>query len=128
MKRLRYDFLKDRNNASQSAYRKQCNKKQYFSNLETKLITDKKSFCEAVKSLSSDKIIVKEIINLSENGKILSSDTDVADAFNDYFSIVLQSLNIPMENSMLNTDLCINSVLAVVEKYKHHQNVISVNR
>ena len=44
MKRLRNDFLKDKNNASQSAYRKQCSKKQHFSNLEPKLITDKKFF------------------------------------------------------------------------------------
>ena len=29
---------------------------------------------------------------------------------------------------MLNTDLCINPVLAVVEKYKHHQSIISINK
>ena len=29
---------------------------------------------------------------------------------------------------MLNTDLCINSALAVVEKYKHHQSIISINK
>ena len=28
---------------------------------------------------------------------------------------------------MLNTDLFINPVLAVVEKYKHHQSIISIN-
>ena len=47
--KLRNDFLKDRNDASQSGYRKQRNlrvtllrkaKKQYFLNLEPKLITD----------------------------------------------------------------------------------------
>ena len=121
--KLRNDFLKDRNDASQSAYRKQRNlcvtllrkaKKQYFSNLEPKLITDNKKFWKSVKPLFSDKITVKEIINLTENGEILSSDTDIADTFNDYFSSVVQNLNIPRENSMLNTDLCINPVLAVV--------------
>ena len=49
--KLRNEFLKERNNASQIAYRKQRNlyetllqkfKKQYLSNLEQKLITDKK--------------------------------------------------------------------------------------
>ena len=90
--KLRNDFLKDRNNASQSVYRKQHNlcvtllrkaKKQYFSNLEPKLITDNKKFWKSVKPLFSDKITVKEIINLTENGEILSSDTDIADKFND---------------------------------------------
>ena len=61
-------------------------KKQYFSNLEPKLLTDNKKFWKSVKPLFSDKITVKEIINLTENGEILSSDTDIADTFNDYFS------------------------------------------
>ena len=29
---------------------------------------------------------------------------------------------------MLNTDICINPVLEVVEKYKHHQSIISINK
>ena len=118
--KLRNDFLKDRNDASQSAYRKQRNlcvtllrkaKKQYFSNLEPKLITDNKKFWNSVKPLFSDKITVKEIINLTENGEILSSDTDIADTFNNYFSNVVQNLNTPNENLILNTDLCIKLVL-----------------
>ena len=114
------DFLKDKNDAPQRVYRKQHNlcvkpKKQYFSNLEPKLITSNKNFWKLVKPLFSDKITVKEITNLTENGEVLSSDTDIADTFNDYFSNVVQNLNIPKENSMSNTDLCINPVLAVVE-------------
>ena len=29
---------------------------------------------------------------------------------------------------MMNTELCINPALAVVEKYKHHQSIISINK
>ena len=137
--KLRNDFLKDRNDAFQSADRKQRNlcviflrkaKKQYFSNLEPKRITDNKKFWKSVKPLFSDKITVKEIINLTENGEILSSDTDIADTFNDYFSNVVQNLNIPRENSMLTKvkSMSINPALAVVEKYKHHQSIISINK
>ena len=133
--KLRNDFLKDRYDASQSAYRKQGNlcvtllrkgKKQYFSNLEPKLINDNKRFWKSVKPLFSGKITVKEIINLTENGEVFSSDTDMSDTFNDYFSNV-KNLDIPRENTMLNTtDLCINPVLAVVEEYKHQQSIISI--
>ena len=51
--KIHNDFLRDRNDASQSAYRKQRNlcvtllqkaKKQHFSNLEPKLINDLKNF------------------------------------------------------------------------------------
>ena len=134
--KLRNDFLKDRNDASESAYRKQRNlcvillrkaKNQYFSNLEPKLITDNKKFWNSVKPPFFDKITVKEIINLTENGEIFSSDTDIVDTFNDYFSSVVQNLNIPRENS-INTNLCINPVLEIIEKYKHHQSIISINK
>ena len=59
-------------------------------------------------------------------GKFLAQ-AHIADTFNDYFSNVVQNLNIPRVNYMLNTDLCKNPVLAVVEKYKH-QRIISVNK
>ena len=76
-------------------------KKQYFSNLEPKLMTDNKGFQKSVKPLFSDKVPVKKIINLTENEEILSSDIDIADTFNDYFSSnVVQNLNIPRENFM----------------------------
>ena len=61
---IKPNFLKDRNDASQSACRKQRNlcvtllrkaKRQYFSNLEPKLITDNKKFWKSVKPLFSDK-------------------------------------------------------------------------
>ena len=134
--KIRNDFLKDRNDASQSPYRKKHNlcltllqkaKNQYFSNLEPKLISDNKNFLKSVKPLFPDIITVREIINLTENDEILNSDTDISDTFNDYFSNVVQNLNILRENSMLNTDLCINPVLAVGEKYKH-QSIISINK
>ena len=81
-----------------------------------------------MKPLFSDTITINEIINLTQNWKILGSHTDIADTFNGYFSNVVQNLNIPKENSILNTDLCINPVLEVVEKYKHHQSTISINK
>ena len=70
----------------------------------------------------------KTIYHHHQNGEILSSNANIADTFNDYFSNVVQNLNIPRENSMLNTDLCINPLLAIVEKYKHHQSIISINK
>ena len=102
-------------------------KPQYFSNVDLKLTTDSKKNWKSVKPLFSDKITVKEIINLTENGEILSSDTSIAETFNDYFDNVVQNLNISKENSLLNTDLCIIPILTAIEKYKHHQSIISIN-
>ena len=73
---------------------------------------------KSVKPPFSDKITVKEIVNLTENGEILSSDANIAETFNDYFSNVVQNPNIARNNSMLNTDFFINPVLAAIEKYQ----------
>ena len=102
-------------------------KKQYFLNLDPKLITDNKNFWKSVNPLFSDKITVKEIINLTGNGEILSSDTNIAEAFNDYFTNVVQNLNIPKEKSLWNIDLCINPVLTAIEKYKLRQNITTIS-
>ena len=46
------------------------------------------------------------MINLTENGEILGTDTYIAETLNDYLSNVVQNLNIPRENM----DLSINPV------------------
>ena len=102
--------------------------KRYFLNSEPKPITDNKNFWKIVIPLFSDKITFKEIINLTETVEILSSNIDIADTFNDFFSNVVQNLNITWKNSILSTNLCINPVLAVAEKYKHRQSIISINK
>ena len=45
-------------------------KQQYFSNLDLNLIADNKKFWKTVKPFFSDKISHKDIINLTEDGKI----------------------------------------------------------
>ena len=95
--------------------------KTVFLEFRTKTYNRIKKFWKSVKPLFSDKKTVKEIINLTENREVLSSDTDIADTFNDYFISVVQNLNIQREN-FINTDLCINPVLETIEKYKHHQS------
>ena len=77
--KLRNDFLKDRNDAFQSVYKKQWNlcvtllqkaKKTVF--LEFR--TDHKKLWKSIKPLFSDKITVKDIINLTKHRITLSSD------------------------------------------------------
>ena len=105
--KLLNDFVKDRNNATfwklkrslqkclQKTTQLMCSpfaktKKHYFSNLVSKLLTNNKKFQKSAE-LFSDKITVNKIITLTENGQIFSSDTDIDDTFNDYFSNVVQS-------------------------------------
>ena len=101
--------------------------KQYFRNLDPKLKLITKFFWKLVKPLFSDKITIKEIINLTENGETLNLDIDITEMFNEYFNNIVQNLNIPRKNSLLNTDLSIIPILTAIEKYKYHQSNISIN-
>ena len=77
---------------------------------------------KSVKSLFSDEITVKEIIKITENGEVLSSDSDIAETFNDYFSNVVQNLNISRENpiehgSLHKFSICSNGDIQTSSKY-----------
>ena len=82
-------------------------KKKYFLNLDPK----QKNFGNQINQSS---LINRQRKNIPENGKILSSDTNIAETFNDYFSYVIK-IRIYQEYIPLNTDLCINTVLAAIE-------------
>ena len=100
--KLRKKFLKDKNEQSRNDYRKQRNlyvalvrraKQQYFSSLDLRLIADHKKFWKTVKPIFSDKTSHEDIISLTENGKIITEDLQIAEIFNNYFSNVARSLD-----------------------------------
>ena len=79
--RLRNKFLKDPNNVNRynyTKYRNYCTalfrheKRLYYNNLNTKLITDNKTFWKTVKLLFSDKHFSNRTITLLEGDEIIS--------------------------------------------------------
>lgn len=60
-------------------------KREYFSNLNAKDVTDNKTFWQIVKLLFSDKIKLREKITLAENDKSLSDVDKVAKTLNNFF-------------------------------------------
>ena len=55
--------------------------------IQSKTIDNDKKFWKTVKPLLSNKNPMSEKITLIENGRILSSDVEVAECFNEYFAI-----------------------------------------
>ena len=95
--KLFIDFLKDRNDASQSAHKKQRNpcvtlllkaKRFFFQNSNLKLINNNKIFWKSAKPnkifqkfkpVFSNKMTVKEMLNLTENEEVLSTYTNITE-------------------------------------------------
>ena len=69
-------------------------KKNYFSNLNVRNVTDNKQFWKTVKPLFSSKAGDNERITLIEGVKVISKDTEVAETFKSYFETIVENLGI----------------------------------
>ena len=92
--KLRNKFLKDPTEHNKISYTKQRNwcvsllrkeKKEYFANLNEKDIIDNKKFWQTVKPFLSEKLKSREKITLVEKEELVSSESDVAQRFNQFF-------------------------------------------
>ena len=130
--KLRNKFLQDKNEKSRNDYRKQRNlcvalvrraKQQYFSSLDLNLIADNKKFWKTIKPLFSEKISQKDIISLTEDGKIINEDLPIAEIFNNYFSNVSRGLcdrNVPTESAYVCSQ---NAVSTAINKFSNHHSI-----
>ena len=88
----RYIYIKIRN-LCVSLLRKE--KKNYFTNLNDKDITDNRKFWNTVKPLFTEKNKSRESIVLIEKGKTIFKEDEVASTLNNFFSNIVKSINIP---------------------------------
>ena len=74
-------------------------KKSYFENLDTKKITDNRSFWRTVLPLFTQNSSKGEKINHIDDSKTISSDEELCETFNQFFSNVVPTLSIPKPKS-----------------------------
>ena len=92
--RLRNKFLNTKSDIDRKAYNKQRNyvvsllrneKKNFYSNLDTKIVIDNRTFWKTVKPFLSEKVTKHSKINLVEDDKIIFRDDQIAKKFSEYF-------------------------------------------
>ena len=74
-------------------------KKECYSSLDVKNITDNKTFWITVKPFLSDKVTSIQNIALIDNDKIVKDDDDTAGVLNTFFSNIVSDLNITDYNN-----------------------------
>ena len=101
--RLRNKFLREITNESKIAYNKQRNicvslsrktKRDYFANLDTKIMKDNWKFWKTVNPLFSEKYYSKEFISLIIKDGLITKNEDLAKTFNIFFSSIVKKLDI----------------------------------
>ena len=112
--RLRNKFLNTKSHIDRKACNKQRNyvvslpkneKKNFYSNLDTNVVIDNRTFWNTVKPLLSEKVTKHFKTNLVEGDEIISRDDQIAKKFSEYL------MSIPILNMPSNG-------------YKCHQNKI----
>ena len=69
-------------------------KKRYYENLDEKFVVDNNLFWKTVKPLLSDNVAGNNEIHLTENNEIVKADLKTAEVLNNFFSNIVQNLDI----------------------------------
>ena len=91
-------------------------------------VKDNKKFWKKISPLFSKKIKSKEKITLVENDKIISSDIEVAKTFQNFFSSIVNNLNIQRDETHLSETTQDNPVLAYIENFSKHSSIVSIEK
>ena len=134
--RLKTKYIKSPSADNNLAYRTQRNyctkllrkrKCEYYGDLDTKLITDNKTFWNTVKPLFSNKMNTSHKITLINENKISSKHSEIAEICNEYFSTVATKLVIEENDSYICDTRDINDpILAAIKKYEKHPSIFKI--
>ena len=82
---------------------------------------------KTVKPLLSDNTAGKDEIHLIENNELVKTDLETAEVLNNFFSSIVQNLEISRysngESLVSNTN---NATLKVILKYRNHPSIIAI--
>ena len=134
--KLRNIFLQNRSEENKIRYKKQRNfcvsllketKKRYYENLNEKSVVNNKLFWKNIKPFLSNKVSGKDEIHLLENNELVKTDLETAEILNDFFSNVVQTLDI---SRISNEEQFINCIedrtLKAVLKYRKHPSIVAI--
>ena len=123
-----YNNYKKQRNFCSKLYKKE--REKFYDNLGIKNITDNKKFWKTLKPSLNDKAKCgSSEINLVENDEILSTDKEIAEAFNNYNSNAVKSLNLQCDSEHL-SDVSdeADPIERAIKKFKNHPSIINVNQ
>ena len=83
-------------------------------------------FWKTVAPLFSNKSKASNKIT-SENEKLITNDQKCAEVFNNYFNSIVEELNIPIDQNLLNdASLFDDPIIAAAHKYKRHPGILKI--
>ena len=146
--RLRNKFFKTKNESDRNNYNKQRNfclslirkeKRNYFSNINVRNITDNKKFWKTVKPLFTEKVSFQSKITLIEKKyitqegeddleieNVISDDMEVSEVFNDFFVNIVPNLKITEPNVDRNFIETNDQTSDAISKFRNHPSIAKI--
>ena len=104
-------------------------KKEYYQNLDGKNVIYNRKFWKTVKPLLSDKSVSRGKINMTDNEKMLTSESETGETLNNLFSNKVKKLSIPKFNSNNSvTENIKDPVFKAILKYKNHPSIFATQK
>ena len=128
---LKHNFKKNRNRENWCKYKTQRNycvnllrksKKQYFSNINVRDVSDSKSSWKSLKPYFSNKGSNSNKITLVENNAIITNDRVISESINKFFINTAKKLNLKLFKNSFDTD--INQITSV---FKSHVSIKKIH-
>ena len=123
-----YNNYKKQRNFCSKLYKKE--RKNFYENLNISNITDNKKFWKTLKPFLNDKAKCgSSKINIVENDEILSTDKEISEAFNNYFSDAVKSLSLQCDSEHLSDVFDETDPIKItIKKFKNHPSIININQ
>ena len=103
------------------------NKRDYFGNLNNKIVTDNRKFWKTISPLFSEKAFHRECITLKERNKTITNNVELAETFNTFFSKIVPNLNIDnnLGDNITNPNIT-DPVFCAIQKYEKHPSILKI--
>ena len=102
-------------------------KRDYFGNLNNKIVTDNRKFWKTISPLFSEKAFHRECITLKERNKTITNNVELAETFNTFFSKIVPNLNI--DNNLgdnITKPNITDPVFCAIQKYEKHPSILKI--
>ena len=94
----------------------------FYSNLDTKVVINNRTFWKTVKSFLSEKVTKHSKINLVKNDKNISREDQIAKKFSEYF-ISIPTLNMPSNGYKCPHLSEQDPIFKILDNYKDHLSI-----
>ena len=124
-----YSLFKKQRNYVSNLYKKE--RKKFYKNLDTKLLSDSRKFWKNIKPFLSDKSQKdNKIVLIEDDDQIVTDDAEICEKFNTLFKSAVSGKLVPGNPFLLNGVLAENldPVTRVIQKFSIHPSILSIRK